>query len=147
MRDCSVSAGLYISKYPQTNMKRSFLALAPLLLAVATVTSAKTRYSGEFNYRDFESAAVYFHGQTRKEIDHLCNTAEHASTEDLEECEHRDFERAVDALNRKVRALTAQIKKNDEQYAKPDDEPVALPSFLKSQAAWVQYRDNYLGAV
>jgi uncharacterized protein YecT (DUF1311 family) len=61
----------------------------------------------------------------------------------MEECEHREFERAVDALNRKVMALTAQIKKNDNQYAKPDDEPVALPYFLKSQAAWTEYRDNY----
>ena len=61
----------------------------------------------------------------------------------MEECEHREFERAVKALSRKLAALTARIKKNDNEYAKQDDEPVALPSFLKSQAAWVQYRDNY----
>jgi len=132
-----------VFRITQTKMKYHYLTLTLLSFAFVAPVSAKTRYSGEFDYHDFEPSAVYFHGRTRAEIDHLCKTAEHASTEDLEECEHRGFERAVDALNRKVTALTAQIKKNDEQYAKPDDEPVALPSFLKSQAAWVQYRDNY----
>lgn len=127
----------------QTNMKYHYLVLTLLSLSFVAPTSAKTRYSGEFDYRDFEPSTVYFHGHTRAEIDHLCNTGEHASTEDMEECEHREFERTVETLNRKITALTTQIKKDDSQYAKPDDEPVALPYFLKSQAAWVQYRDNY----
>lgn len=44
-------------------------------------------------------------------------------------------------------APTARISKSDEAYAKPEDEPVALPLFLKSQPAWVQYRDNYYYSV
>lgn len=124
-------------------MKHRYIAFAILAFTFATSALGKTRYSGEFDYHDFQPSAAYFHGQTRAQIDHLCNTGEHASTEDLEECEHRNFERAVVALNRKVTALTAQIRKNDDTYAKPNDEPAALPSFLKAQAAWVQYRDNY----
>lgn len=124
-------------------MKRYMPAVAALLLFITSITSAKTRYSGAFDYHDFEPSAVYFHGRTHAEITHLCDTGEHASTEDMEECEHREFERAAATLSRKVTALTAEIKKDDEAYAKPDDEPVALPSFLKSQKAWGEYRDNY----
>lgn len=124
-------------------MKCLCLIFTLFLLAIAAPTPAKTRYSGAFDYHDFEPSTVYFHDHTRAEIDHLCNTGDGASTEDMEACEHREFERAVSTLNRKLATLTDQIKKDDNEYAKPDDEPVALPSFLKSQAAWEQYRDNY----
>jgi len=124
-------------------MKHHYLSLALLSVAFVAPAFPKTRYSGEFDYRDFEPSAVYFHGHSRAEIDHLCNTGDGASTEDMEECEHREFERAVETLKQKSTALMDRIKRDDDAYAKSDDDPVALPYFLKSQAAWTQYRDNY----
>lgn len=124
-------------------MKRTIATSALCLLAVTVCASGKTRYSGPFDYHDFKPSAAYFHGRSPAEVAHLCPTAEHASTEDLEECELREFERATATLKRKITELTAKIRKNDETDAKPEDEPVALPSFLEAQAAWVQYRDNY----
>ncbi|MCC8402412.1 DUF1311 domain-containing protein [Paraburkholderia sp. MMS20-SJTN17] len=124
-------------------MKRSLLALSSLSLVVSVIAFAKTRYSGEFDYHDFRPSAVHFHRHTRAQIDHLCKTGDGASAEDMEEREHREFERSTEELNKQLAALTAKIKKDDNDYAKLNDEPVALPRFLKAQAAWVQYRDNY----
>jgi uncharacterized protein YecT (DUF1311 family) len=122
-------------------MKYSLSVLAPLLLAVSAATFAKTRYSGEFDYRSFQPSAAYFAGQTRVQIDHLCRTGEHAGTEDMEQCGRRDFERSTRALNQAVAALTVEYRKDNVDLTH-EGEPAALPYFLKAQAAWVEYRDN-----
>jgi len=122
-------------------MKHSLLVLAPLLLSVSTATFAKTRYSGEFDYKSYRPSAVHFAGRTRAEVDAMCNTGEHAGTEDIEQCGHRDFERATRALNQAVAALTVEYRKDDADLTR-EGEPAALPYFLKAQAAWIEYRDN-----
>ncbi|WP_322045673.1 lysozyme inhibitor LprI family protein [Paraburkholderia sp. J67] len=128
-------------------MKHKVLALAPLLLAVSLATSAETRWSGTFDYQKFQPSAEYFQGRTAAQVDHLCKTGEHAGTEDMEECGHRDFERATRKLNKIIASITAGIKKNDIELAR-DNQPEALPYFLKAETAWRQYRDNtcYSGA-
>ncbi len=65
----------------------------------------------------------------------------------MEECGHRDFERATRKLNKIIASITAGIKKNDIELAR-DNQPEALPYFLKAETAWRQYRDNtcYSGA-
>lgn len=118
---------------------KKLVGLAPCVLSVAA--SAKTIYSGEFDYRKFESSAVYFAGRTPAEISGLCKTGKHASTMDISECAHRDYESANRDLENKLKALRSEIKENDKAL-KEDGEPLALPYFVKSQEVWAKYRES-----
>jgi uncharacterized protein YecT (DUF1311 family) len=118
---------------------KSALCLAPCVLSVAV--SAKTIYSGEFDYRKFEPSSVYFTGRTPAEISELCRTGEDAGTMDMSECAHRDYENANRDLQNKLKVLRSEVDENDKSL-KASGEPLALPYFVKSQAAWAQYRES-----
>lgn len=118
---------------------KMFLCLIPCVLSVAA--SAKTIYSGEFDYTKFEPSSIYFTGRTPAEISRLCKTGEHAGTMDISECAHRDYESANRDLQNKLKALRPEIEQNDKSL-KADGEPLALPYFVKSQEAWAQYRES-----
>lgn len=132
-----------VSRIRQTKMKYRChtLALTLLSLALVTPTFSKTRYSGEFDYRSFQPSAEYFAGHTRAEVDAMCKTGKHAGTADTEQCQHRDFERATEALDQVVAALSVEYRKIDADLT-VEGEPTAFPYFLKAEAAWVKYRDN-----
>lgn len=125
-----------------------FGAVAGAILLSGTLAFAQTRWSGRFNYHDFQSSANYFYGLNNAQIDHICKTGDGAGTEAMEQCQHRDFERANNALNKEVAYVTETIIKDDKEYIVPSGQPAALPYFLKSQAAWSDFRDNscYSGA-
>ncbi len=114
-----------------------------IALAICPVfVSAKTIYSGEFDYRQFKSSNSYFSGQSAAKVAHLCKSGEHASNEDLAQCSHRDFESAVARLNEKLRVAASLVERNDKLLKEEDENPLALPYFDKAESAWVQYRDS-----
>ncbi|CAG4913181.1 lysozyme inhibitor LprI family protein [Paraburkholderia gardini] len=120
------------------NIKK-IISLFPCVLSIAA--SAKTIYSGEFDYRKFEPSSMYFSGFTSSEISKLCEIGEHAGTMDISECAHRNYERANRNLEKKLKALRSEIVENDKSL-KADGEPLALPYFVKSQEIWAQYRES-----
>lgn len=111
------------------------LALLPIL------ASAKTIYSGEFDYRDFKSPETTFAGRPAAEVARMCESGEHASNDDLGQCSHLKFNRANALMEQKLRALTARIR-NVDPSLKASGEPTALPYFEKAQSAWASYRDS-----
>lgn len=119
---------------------KALLYLAPCVLSVAA--SAKTIYSGEFDYKKFEPSSAYFAGRTPAEIAKLCKTGEHAGTMDISECAHRDYESANINLENRLKTLRSEIE-DDDKSLQAETEPLALPYFLKSQDAWAQYRESY----
>jgi uncharacterized protein YecT (DUF1311 family) len=119
---------------------KTFLCLVIGVLAVTA--SAKTIYSGEFDYRKFEPSSAYFSGRTPADIVKLCKTGEHAGTMDMSQCVHSDYEIANRNLEIRLKTLRSGIEADDKSL-QADGEPLALPYFVKSQDAWVQYRDNY----
>jgi len=121
-------------------IRRTEILLAALL--IPALAAADTRYSGEFDYKTFESSKSYFAGRSTAQIDHLCKTGEHASTEDLEQCEHRDFERAQAQLDTQLSVLKSLVDKADKFLVEYDEKPLSLPYFSKSRDGWNQYRDN-----
>jgi uncharacterized protein YecT (DUF1311 family) len=123
-------------------MRRIKIIILLLCFALSGGALSGTRYSGEFDYRNFKPSTKFFSGRTASEIAHLCATSEHASTEDLEQCSHMKFERADKKLREELATIASQLKKADLE-AKSEDEPQALPYFSRSQTAWVNYRDNY----
>ncbi|TKC91154.1 DUF1311 domain-containing protein [Trinickia terrae] len=123
-------------------MRHINFLLSSLCLAVSGSACAATAYSGEFDYMQFQPSATYFSGHTDTEIAHLCKTGEHASNEDLTQCSHREFERVSAQLARKLKAVQSQIERNDKALKDNHAEPLAMPYFAKSDAAWVQYRDS-----
>lgn len=118
---------------------KTLLLVAPCVLSVGA--SAKTIYSGEFDYRKVEPSSVYFSGRTRAEISKWCKTGEHASTEDLGQCSHMEYENADRDLTKRLKLVRAAIAENDKSL-KADGEPLALPYFDKSQDAWAKYREG-----
>lgn len=115
-----------------------------LLVALAIVpvfSSAKTVYSGEFDYHYFKSPEQYFSGQNATEVARMCDSGEHASNDDLAQCSHRKFDHAARELAKNLQLAKSRIGHNDKSL-KADGEPLALPYFVKSQDAWTQYRDN-----
>ncbi|GAB7526670.1 lysozyme inhibitor LprI family protein [Paraburkholderia sp. 2C] len=111
------------------------LAFTPILV------STKTVYSGEFDYHSFESAKKYFSSRSASEITRMCDAGDHASNDDLAQCSHLKFERVNHELDRKLQLARAAFEHSDKSL-KAEGEPLASPYFVKSQSAWVQYRDN-----
>lgn len=118
--------------------------LTKLLCALAllpVVSSAKTIYSGEFDYHDFKSPEASFAGRSATDVARMCNSGEHASNDDLGQCSHLKFDRAAGQLENRLRAVTAKFQSVDKSL-KATGEPIALPFFEKAQSGWVTYRDN-----
>ncbi|QYD69149.1 DUF1311 domain-containing protein [Paraburkholderia edwinii] len=111
------------------------------LTAVPIFASAKTIYSGEFDYHSFKPAEAYFAGRSASEVARMCETGEHASNEDLAQCSHLKFEQVRHELSRNLQAARSEIERNDKSL-KAEGEPLALPYFVKSQNDWMQYRDS-----
>lgn len=107
-----------------------------------TPAISKTVYSLPFDYHKFQSSDAYFSGRSKAQITRFCKTQLHASTADIEQCEHREFEQADRTLNRTISRLTPKIRENDAEL-KEDANPLALPFFTKAQDEWVLYRDDY----
>ncbi|SIT45899.1 conserved exported hypothetical protein [Paraburkholderia piptadeniae] len=117
----------------------------PVVLSIALALSgsvqAETIYSGEFDYRTFQPSSRYFAGHAPAEIAHLCDTGEHASTADMEQCAHAKFERAEATLLHKFDAVATAFRKSDSE-AEKENEPLALPHISKARSAWINYRDE-----
>ena len=114
------------------------------LIAFALVpvfASAKTVYSGEFDYHYFKSPEQYFSGRTAAQISRMCDTGEHANNDDLAQCSHLKFNRTSGELEKRLSAVKSKIERNDKSL-KTEGEPLASPYFGKAQTAWVTYRDN-----
>ncbi|CAB3777626.1 lysozyme inhibitor LprI family protein [Paraburkholderia caffeinilytica] len=118
---------------------RTKLLCALVLLPV--VASAKTVYSGEFDYHYFKSPEASFAGRPAAEITRMCDSGEHASNDDLAQCSHLKFNKANSQLQKKLKAVTSKIQSVDASL-KASGEPVAFPFFQKAQNAWATYRDN-----
>lgn len=71
----------------------------------------------------------------------MCDAGDHASNDDLAQCSHLKFERVNHELDRKLQLARAALEHSDKSL-KAEGEPLASPYFVKSQSAWVQYRDN-----
>jgi uncharacterized protein YecT (DUF1311 family) len=115
-----------------------------ILIALAflpVVVSAKTVYSGEFDYHYFKSPEQYFSGRTPAEISRMCDSGERASNDDLAQCSHLKFDRAAKEMNKKVQVARSKFKKGD-GLLKSEGEPAAVPYFDRAQDAWIKYRDN-----
>jgi uncharacterized protein YecT (DUF1311 family) len=123
-------------------MRHTSLLLSALGLAACVQAQAETVYSGEFDYRQFQPSAAYFSGHTDSEITRFCKTGEKASGDDLAQCAHREFERVSARLDSKESAAKRSIALNDKALNENSQEPLAMPYFVNSSAAWVQYRDN-----
>ncbi|CAB3752524.1 lysozyme inhibitor LprI family protein [Paraburkholderia humisilvae] len=115
--------------------------LLPLLL-VPVLAVAQSRYSGDFDFQDFQSSKMYFSNFTAAQVEHLCMTGEHASNEDLEQCEHRKFERADLKLNTQLRAMKSLVDNSDKFVKEYGEKPLSAPYFLKAQRSWIEYRNN-----
>lgn len=125
--------------------KRGFMILRTKFLFVLAllpiISSAKTVYSGEFDYRDFKSPEASFSGRTQAGVAHMCNTGEHASNDDLAQCSHLKFNNASSQLEKRLKTIRSKSEKNDKSL-KADGEPLSSPYFEKAQVAWTTYRDN-----
>lgn len=113
-----------------------------LFLLAPALSAAETRYSGEFDYRNFESSHSYFSGRAETQVEHLCKTGEHASTQDLEQCEHREFEHANAQLDVQLKAMSSLVERSDQFLKKYGGKPSSAPYFSTAQDAWLKYRDN-----
>ena len=112
-----------------------------LLALLPIVASAKTVYSGEFDYRYFKSPEVYFSGRSGAQVARMCDTGEHASNDDLAQCSHLKFDQVSIQLEKRLKAVNSKIKSGDKSL-KGSGEPLASPYFEKAQSAWAIYRDN-----
>jgi uncharacterized protein YecT (DUF1311 family) len=122
----------------------SLLVIAFLLLSQITPAMAdkSSIYSGIFDYHKFVSSDEYFSDRSKQEIDEFCKKLPQASQSDMDQCVHRDFEASERELKESLARVTTTIRKGDIEL-KTYGEPAALSWFIKSQDAWVQYRDNY----
>lgn len=123
-------------------MQLTKLAIPFLCFTLSGVAAASTVYSGEFDYRNFKPAASYFKGHSAAEIDRLCKTGEHASTDDIAQCQHREFEQVSAQLDRKLEQATSVVARSDKSREANGGRPVASLYFSSSQEAWVRYRDD-----
>lgn len=112
-----------------------------LVALLPVVASAKTVYSGEFDYHEFESPKVFFAGRKAADVSRMCDTGEHASNDDLAQCSHLKFNNADSLLDRKLKAIRHKNGKGDEAL-KAEGEPLSSTYFEKAQSAWAAYRDN-----
>ncbi|MGF6484971.1 lysozyme inhibitor LprI family protein [Paraburkholderia sp. JPY419] len=112
------------------------IAFWPIFSIAATV------YSGGFDYKQIQSSATYFSGHSEKEIDHLCKSGEHATNDDLAQCQHREFERAKVRLDDKLKAVTARFERGDNFLKTYDEKPLAMPYFVSAQVSWMKFRDS-----
>lgn len=117
----------------------------PLMLLLCAALSgsvfAKTIYSGEFDYREFEPAAKYFADKNDSAVARMCKSGEHASNEDMGQCSHLKYEHAESHLNKLLQAVRSNYARNDESL-RTSGEPLASPFFEKAQTSWAMYRDN-----
>ncbi|MGF6446026.1 lysozyme inhibitor LprI family protein [Paraburkholderia youngii] len=114
------------------------IAFWPIFSIAATV------YSGEFDYKQIQSSATYFSGHSEKEIDRLCKSGEHATNDDLAQCQHREFERAKVRLDDKLKAVTARFERGDNFLKTYDEKPLAMPYFVSAQVSWMKFRDSQM---
>ena len=119
-------------------LRTKFLILFALLPIVA---SAKTVYSGEFDYHYFQSPEVYFSGRSAAQVAQMCDTGEHASNDDLAQCSHLKFDQVNIRLEQRFKAVSSKVKSGDKSI-NASGEPLASPYFEKAQSAWAIYRDN-----
>jgi uncharacterized protein YecT (DUF1311 family) len=118
------------------------LLLSSLGLVMSSTAHPATVYLGEFDYTQFQPSAEYFSGHTDSEIARLCTSDQHASNDDLAQSAHRQFERADARLGSREMAASTLIIRSDDALKGNHQEPLAMPYFSKSHAAWMQYRDN-----
>ncbi|WP_321945494.1 MULTISPECIES: lysozyme inhibitor LprI family protein [unclassified Paraburkholderia] len=111
------------------------LAILPIF------ASAKTVYSGEFDYHYFKSPEAYFSGRSAAEVAHMCDSGEHASNEDLGQCSHLKFNKSSNQLDKRLKTVRLMNEKGDKSL-KTTGDPAASPYFEKAQNAWYTYRDN-----
>lgn len=111
------------------------------LVLIPAIVSAKTIYSGEFDYHHFQPPERHFSGRTAAQIAHMCNTGEQASNDDLAQCSHLKFNRSNGALNTKLAAVRSKIEGRDKSL-KAEGEPASASYFERAQSAWATYRDN-----
>ncbi|WP_233801393.1 lysozyme inhibitor LprI family protein [Paraburkholderia sp. HP33-1] len=112
-----------------------------MLTLLPIVASAKTVYSGEFDYHYFKSPEAYFPGRSAAEVTRICDSGEHANNEDLAQCSHLKFNKANSQLEKKLKAVRLMNERGDKSL-KASGDPLASPYFEKAQSAWASYRDN-----
>lgn len=117
------------------------LILVAASLLIDSAAFGRTIYSVPFDYRKATPSSVYFSGKSSADIDHLCNTGEHASTADIAACSKRNYEQSAAHLEVAVRSLASRYKQHDIDLKKTDN-AVASPYFEKAQNAWKKFRDH-----
>ncbi|MBN3805554.1 DUF1311 domain-containing protein [Paraburkholderia sp. Ac-20336] len=112
------------------------------LLTFGSFAYGKTVYSVPFDYEKFPSSSIHFTGNIPKEIDHFCQTAKHASNDDIAACEQRDFEHLNSELSSRYSQVLKEIKEIDKE-SRASGDPLAEPAFISAQDNWIKYRDSY----
>lgn len=111
------------------------------LLALATSTlSNEPVYSGAFDYNKAHSSRLFFATKSDAEITQHCKQNDFPTVE-IWQCSHFAFEQIDAELQKKIRYLSAQLRKNDSELRSDgDDSPAALPYFERANRSWAEFR-------